>query len=151
MCIKAEEPDHMLRELNALANDDIHAWIHAAAVLDYIVESPAEGKLASQQGPLHVALVEGRKHIQELREKVRGSTRIGFKLESGIKQRDLIHRAVAQIEHSEMTAVVANRLEDLQDDTKPRGYLVDQQGSHYVLETERDLCDALRTVVERGD
>jgi len=151
LCIKAEEPDHMLRELNALANDDIHAWIHAAAVLDYIVESPAEGKLASQQGPLHVALVEGRKHIQELREKVRGSTRIGFKLESGIKQRDLIHRAVAQIEHSEMTAVVANRLEDLQDDTKPRGYLVDQQGSHYVLETERDLCDALRTVVERGD
>ena len=87
----------------------------------------------------------------ELKEKVRGSTRIGFKLETGIKQRDLIHRAVAQIEHSEMTAVVANRLEDLNDSTKPRGYLVDKQGSHFVLESLFDLCDALRTIIERGD
>lgn len=151
LCIPAENPSDMLAELKALANDDIQAWVHTAAVLDYIVESPAEGKLASQQGPLHVKLVEGAKHIQELKEKVRGSTRIGFKLETGIKQRDLIHRATAQIEHSEMTAVVANRLEDLEDTTKPRGYLVDKQGSHFVLETQFDLCDALRTIIERGD
>ncbi|MDP6224409.1 MAG: bifunctional phosphopantothenoylcysteine decarboxylase/phosphopantothenate--cysteine ligase CoaBC [Candidatus Poseidoniaceae archaeon] len=151
LCIKAEQPDRMLAELKAIANDEIHAWVHTAAVLDYIVDSPAEGKLASQQGPLQVNLVEGKKHIQELKEKVRGSTRIGFKLETGIKQRDLIHRAVAQIEHSEMTAVVANRLEDLNDSTKPRGYLVDKQGSHFVLETLFDLCDALRTIIERGD
>ena len=151
LCIPAENPSDMLAELKALANDDIHAWVHTAAVLDYIVESPAEGKLASQQGPLHVKLVEGAKHIQELKEIVRGSTRIGFKLETGIKQRDLIHRATAQIELSEMTAVVANRLEDLDDTTKPRGYLVDKQGSHFVLETQFDLCDALRTIIERGD
>jgi phosphopantothenoylcysteine decarboxylase/phosphopantothenate--cysteine ligase len=151
LCIKAEQPDLMLAELKALANDDIHAWVHTAAVLDYVVESPAEGKLASQQGPLQVNLVEGAKHIQELKEKVRGSTRIGFKLETGIKQRDLIHRATAQIEHSEMTAVVANRLEDLRDPSKPRGYLVDKQGSHFVLETQFDMCDALRTIIERGD
>ena len=151
LCIAAENPNDMLAELKALANDDIQAWVHTAAVLDYIVEAPAEGKLASQQGPLHVKLVEGAKHIQELKEKVRGSTRIGFKLETGVKQRDLIHRATAQIEHSEMTAVVANRLEDLSDTTKPRGYLVDKQGSHFVLETQFDLCDALRTIIERGD
>ena len=151
LCIKAEQPQEMLAELKALSNDDIDAWIHAAAVLDYIVESPAEGKLASQQGPLQVNLVEGQKHIQELKESVRGSTRIGFKLEAGVKQRDLIHRATAQIEHAEMTAVVANRLEDLGDSTKPRGYLVDKQGSHFVLQTQFDLCDALRTIVERGD
>ena len=151
LCIKAEQPDEMLAELKALANDEIHAWVHAAAVLDYVVEAPAEGKLASQQGPLQVNLVEGAKHIRELKEKVRGSTRIGFKLETGIKQRDLIHRAIAQIEHSEMTAVVANRLEDLGDQSKPRGYLVDKQGSHFVLETKEDLNDALRTIIERGD
>ena len=151
LCIKAEQPDEMLAELKALANDEIHAWVHAAAVLDYVVEAPAEGKLASQQGPLQVNLVEGAKHIQELKEKVRGSTRIGFKLETGIKQRDLIYRATAQIEHSEMTAVVANRLEDLGDQSKPRGYLVDKQGSHFVLQTQDDLNDALRTIIERGD
>ncbi len=151
LCISAEQPDQMLNELKALANDDIQAWVHTAAVLDYIVESPAEGKLASQQGPLQVNLVEGSKHIHELKEKVRGSTRIGFKLETGIKQSDLIHRATAQIEHSEMTAVVANRLEDIGDSSKPRAYLVDKQGSHFVLQTQFDLCDALRTIIERGD
>ena len=151
LCIKAEDPQEMLSELKALSNDSIDAWIHTAAVLDYIVENSAEGKIASQQGPLQVNLIEGPKHIQELKEKVRGTTRIGFKLEAGIKQKDLIHRATAQIEHAEMTAVVANRLEDLNDPTKPRGYLVDKQGSHFVLNTQLDLCDALRTIIERGD
>ena len=48
LCIKAEQPDEMLAELKALSNDEIHAWVHTAAVLDYVVEAPAEGKLASQ-------------------------------------------------------------------------------------------------------
>ena len=151
LCISAPQPQMMLKELMAIANDDIDAWVHTAAVLDYVVENPANGKLASQQGPLDITLIEGDKHILELKSKTIGSTRIGFKLESGIKQRDLIHRAVAQIEHSGMTAVVANRLEDLDNASKPRGYLVDKQGSHFVLENELDLCDALRTVIERGD
>ena len=81
LCIKAEQPDEMLAELKALANDDIDAWIHAAAVLDYVVESPAEGKLASQQGPLQVNLVEGAKHIQELKDEF-GDQQGGFKLET---------------------------------------------------------------------
>ena len=151
LCISAPQPQTMLKELMAIANDNIDAWVHTAAVLDYVVETPANGKLASQQGPLDITLVEGDKHILELKSKTAGSTRIGFKLESGIKQRDLIHRAVAQIEHSGMTAVVANRLEDLHDPSKPRGYLVDKQGSHFVLEHELNLCDALRTIIERGD
>ena len=143
-------PERMLSECKALANDAIDAWIHAAAVLDYVVEKPAEGKLASEQGPLTVPLVESPKHIVELQNACKGAVRIGFKLESGIKQADLIHRAVAQIQRAGMTAVVANRLEDLNRTDKPRGYLVDQQGAHFVLETEDDLCVAVQTLVERG-
>ena len=41
--------NEMLNELKALSNDQIDAWIHSAAVLDYVVDSPAEGKLASQE------------------------------------------------------------------------------------------------------
>ena len=103
----------MLKELLALSKDKIDAWIHTAAVLDYIVKNPAKGKLASQQGDLTVELVEGEKHIERLREMCKGSVRIGFKLEFGIKQKDLIFHATAQIEKAGMTAAVANRLEDL--------------------------------------
>ena len=46
--------------------------------------------------------------------------------------------------------MVANRLEDLGKADKPRGYLVDQQGAHFVLQTPRDLNDAVQTLVERG-
>ena len=77
----------MLKECKALANDHIDAWVHAAAVLDYVVQSPAEGKLASQQGSLNLSLVESQKHIMELKKACASAVRIGFKLESGIKQK----------------------------------------------------------------
>jgi phosphopantothenoylcysteine decarboxylase/phosphopantothenate--cysteine ligase len=150
LVIDTPTPEAMLAECKALTNDPIDAWIHAAAVLDYIVESPAEGKLASQQGPLQVPLIESPKHIQELEEACADAVRIGFKLESGIKQNDLIHRAVAQIQNSGMTAVIANRLEDLGSESKPRGYLVDAHGAHFVLKTSEDLNEAIQTLIERG-
>ena len=49
-----------------------------------------------------------------------------------------------------MTAVIANRLEDLGRSDKPRGYLVDEQGAHVVLNDAKDLHEAVQTIVERG-
>ena len=150
LVIKAEQPEVMLKELIALTNDEIDAWVHSAAVLDYVVNNPAKGKLASQQGALNVELVESPKHILELKEKCVGAVRIGFKLESGVKQKELVRRAVAQLEHSGMTAVIANRLEDLNRKDKPRAYLVDKSGADFTLSTMQDLCQAIQTVIERG-
>lgn len=149
LIIKAEDPNEMLQELLAIANDDIDAWVHSAAVLDYLVDSPAEGKLASQQGPLNVELKEGKKHIKELSDKCKQACRIGFKFESGIKRADLVHRAVAQIESSNMTAVIANRLEDRGNEEMPRAYLVDKNATHFPLQTQLDLCIAIQTLIER--
>ena len=149
LTISAQDPNDMLDELLAIANDDIDAWVHSAAVLDYLVNSPAEGKLASQQGPLNVELQEGKKHIKELSEKCRDACRIGFKFESGIKRADLVHRAVAQIENSNMTAVIANRLEDRGNTEMPRAYLVDKNATHFPLQSQLDLCVAIQTLIER--
>ena len=150
LILSAPEPNAMLKELQVLSKDSIHAWIHTAAVLDYLVSEPAQGKIASQQGSLNVELIEGKKHIEALRDACKDAVRIGFKLESGIKQKDLIYRATAQIEKAGMTAVIANRLEDLGDESKPRGYLVDSHGSHFVLKDTHNMCEAIRTFVERG-
>lgn len=60
------DPDEMLAELKTISRDGIDAWIHTAAVLDYVVPEQAEGKIASMQGSLDVGLVEGAKHIMEL-------------------------------------------------------------------------------------
>lgn len=151
LCIKAPTPEQMLDECLALSNDSIDVWIHTAAVLDYVVSDPVEGKIASQQGPLQITLQESKKHIFELKNRCKGALRIGFKLESGIPQKDLIYRAHAQILHSEMSAVIANRLEDIDDPNKARGYLVDEHGAHFVLQTMQDVLDAiLALITNRG-
>ncbi len=150
LVINADNPDKMLLELIALSNDEIDAWVHCAAVLDYVVDKPAEGKLASQQGPLDIKLVESSKHILELKEKCQDAVRIGFKLETGIKQKELVRRAIAQLEYAGMTAVVANRLEDLADNNRPRAYLVDSTGADFSLETIHDVCVAITTLIDRG-
>jgi len=148
--IKCPEPDSMLDELKALTKDEIDVWIHAAAVLDYVIPEPVEGKIASLQGDLNIQLKEGAKHISELKEMCSGSVRIGFKLESGIKQKDLVHRAHAQIQTAGMTATIANRMEDYGKEGMPRGWLVDSHGAHFILETETDMCDAIRSVIENN-
>ena len=148
--IKCPEPDSMLDELRALTKDGIDVWIHAAAVLDYVIPEPVEGKIASLQGDLNVQLKEGAKHISELKEMCSGSVRIGFKLESGIKQKDLVHRAHAQIQTAGMTATIANRMEDYGKEGMPRGWLVDSHGAHFILETENDMCNAIRSVIENN-
>ena len=148
--IKCPEPDSMLNELKALTKDNIDVWIHAAAVLDYVIPEPVEGKIASLQGDLNVQLKEGAKHISELKEMCDGAVRIGFKLESGIKQKDLVHRAHAQIQTAGMTATIANRMEDYGKEGMPRGWLVDSHGAHFILETENDMCNAIRSVIENN-
>ena len=148
--INCPDPDDMLAELKALAKDDINVWIHAAAVLDYVIPEPVEGKIASLQGELDIQLQEGAKHIMELKDLCKGSTRIGFKLESGIKQKDLVHRAVAQIQTSGMNATIANRIEDIGKKDMPRGWLVDTHGAHFILDTEREMCIAIRSVIENN-
>ena len=148
--IKCPEPNSMLDELKALTKDGIDVWIHAAAVLDYVIPEPVEGKIASLQGDLNVQLKEGAKHISELKEMCDGAVRIGFKLESGIKQKDLVHRAHAQIQTAGMTATIANRMEDYGKEGMPRGWLVDSHGAHFILETENDMCNAIRSVIENN-
>ena len=148
--IKCPEPNSMLDELKALTKDGIDVWIHAAAVLDYVIPEPVEGKIASLQGDLNVQLKEGAKHISELKDVCDGAVRIGFKLESGIKQKALVHRAHAQIQTAGMTATIANRMEDYGKEGMPRGWLVDSHGAHFILETENDMCNAIRSVIENN-
>ncbi|MCH1411342.1 MAG: hypothetical protein L7U48_04580 [Candidatus Poseidoniaceae archaeon] len=150
LVLRAETAPAMLDECLAVANDRLDAWVHVAAVLDYLIDDPAEGKVASGSDALQINLLPGPKHIDALRERCEGSVRIGFKLETGIKQRELVRRAVAQVERAGMTAVIANRLEDLGHSDRPRGHLVDATGADYALNTERDLVEAIRRLIERG-
>ena len=49
-----------------------------------------------------------------------------------------------------MTATIANRMEDYGKEGKPRGWLIDAHGANFVLKTEDDMCEAIRSVIENN-
>ena len=147
LIIKAPEPNEMLAELMALSKCEVDAWIHCAAVLDYVPKEPVKGKITSGSESLNVELVKTDKHIDILGEICEGAIRIGFKLEANIEAEDLIIRAKEQIERAKMNAVVANNLDYLSGD-KIRGILVKSNGEEITLANLEVLVSELRKVIE---
>jgi hypothetical protein len=48
-----------------------------------------------------------------------------------------------------MTAVIANRLEDILNPNKPRAHLIDSLGEHWALQDNAAIAKAIRTLIER--
>jgi hypothetical protein len=76
-----------------------------------------------------------------------------------VKIQDLVYRAVAQIKNAGMTAVIANRLEDIQKINKGsqedipsdlhRAHLVDSNSEHWALKDERAIVEAIEILIQR--
>ena len=133
-------PDQMLSEAKKVSeelNPDV--WIFSAAVLDYASEK-LSGKIPSGDSEISIRLTPTKKHIPEILSSSGDCISIGFKLESNIEYSDLIQRAMQQMEKYSLTAVVANRLQDLTDPESPRGWFVEPSGK--IIETPdlQSLC-----------
>ena len=145
--IRAGTPDEMLAAALVVAKESSpECWIHAAAVLDYY--APAEpGKKASGADSWELSLRPGPKHIRELSAHVDGATRIGFKLETGIKESELHERAREQIAEYGVDAVVANLMEQIRDSSTPRAHIVHSDGSVHVADDETEMCKAIDRII----
>jgi phosphopantothenoylcysteine decarboxylase/phosphopantothenate--cysteine ligase len=150
LTIHAENPNEMLSELKALTKCSIDVWIHAAAVLDYTNQNIIEGKYSSGNQKISFELTKSLKHLQELKKDIKNSFRIGFKLESNINLKELIMKATSFVEHNELDAVIANRLEDISDIEKDRAHLILRNGEHFTLSTISDLSNAIRLLIENN-
>ena len=93
------------------ARGDISAVVHAMAVLDYAPESSLETKKKSGGDFWDIRLVRTPKIISVLREIVPGAFTVGFKLEAGISDKELICRADVLLKKYGLDAVVANDLD----------------------------------------
>ena len=134
----------------ALTSPKPEVWIHAAAVLDYFHE-PLDGKKPSGEGDWTLTLSEGPKHISELSEFTDGAYRIGFKLEVDSSEDDLINRSLDQISRYGVDAVVANNLNDLQDENSPRCRIVMPDGSTSVIKDQISMCESIESLVSRHE
>ena len=81
---------------------------------------------------------------------VKGSIRIGFKLETGVSDQDLIDKAFEQISKYGLDAVIANMKEQVHDPNFPRGRVVRPDGSVKLLETYEILCAEVDSIISNS-
>ena len=87
------------------------------------------------------------KHIHELSHLVGDSIRIGFKLETGVSEEELIQKSLNQISKYGVDFVIANILEQIGDQKLPRARLVSNDGTVKVLQNEIDICLEIEKII----
>jgi phosphopantothenoylcysteine decarboxylase/phosphopantothenate--cysteine ligase len=94
--------------MKALTDTKTTCFISTAAVLDYIPSKKEDSKLASGKSSLSIDLIPTKKIIEEARKKYKDLFIVGFKVESGISEKELESRAKAKIDAGTCNLVVAN-------------------------------------------
>ena len=125
-----KDPESMLSQLLDISQSDNppDTWIFSAAVLDYTVVNPIIEKIKSGQENFSIELQKSDKHIDIISKSRKNDLKIGFKLESGFTQPELIESAQNSLKNNGLDAVIANHLENVKDGPI-RAFWVDAKGT----------------------
>ncbi|MCK5150883.1 MAG: bifunctional phosphopantothenoylcysteine decarboxylase/phosphopantothenate--cysteine ligase CoaBC [Candidatus Thorarchaeota archaeon] len=105
--IRVETTDEMLDAVTEEIDKDSTVFISSAAVLDYIPSEVEEGKRPSGE-EFEIKLKPTPKIINEVRGKYKDLFIVGFKVESGVTDKELEARARMKIDSDICNLVVAN-------------------------------------------
>ncbi|MFX1264927.1 MAG: bifunctional phosphopantothenoylcysteine decarboxylase/phosphopantothenate--cysteine ligase CoaBC [Promethearchaeota archaeon] len=106
---KVETPDEMLSSVTEiLTNSRTDVFISTAAVLDYVPSKMVDSKIPSGTPDLSINLKPTVKIIDTVRKKHKRLFIVGFKVESGVTDKELEKRAKTKIESGVCDLVVAN-------------------------------------------
>jgi len=104
-----------------------------AAISDFTVEKPVKGKIPSDSDRLALTLKRAPKVIGS----IKASCVVGFKLEANVSVEELKERAKARMKSGKMSAIVANRIEDMTDESST-AYFIDRSGRSVELKGGRE-------------
>lgn len=128
----------LIKKLSAARFDII---IHSAAVSDFSPASVRRGKISSSSG-CNLRLIALPKITSDLKKLNPAARLVMFKLESGIRDKELVKRAVLAGKKSGADLVVANRL-------KPyKAFIIDKLGGRIALGSKGALINKLVKVLE---
>lgn len=102
-----EVSDTLRRELRRRSCD---AVIHAMAVLDFQAERAGQGKTPTRRGAWRLNLVPTPKIISQIKKWAPQTLLVGFKLEVGVSQAELLRRARRLLRESHADFILANQL-----------------------------------------
>ena len=112
----------------AAAEGGFGAFVHAMAVLDYIPERRIESKRPSDSASWDMRLVRTPKVTALIRSLLPDALGVGFKLETGVGEEELVRRALASLDAHGLDLVVANDL-DAVGSERHEAVLVEPTGS----------------------
>lgn len=120
-------PELMERVREELEETNYHVIIHAMAVLDYVPEASREEKVPSGREEWQIRLVKTPKVIKMMRRLAPQAFLVGFKLEVGSREEELIDIAHRSLLANKADLVVANDLLQIERGNHV-GYLVNPEG-----------------------
>lgn len=129
---------------------DVSAIIHAMAVLDYVPETKLPSKKPSDEDIWDVRFVKTPKVIRIIRELMPSVFTVGFKLESGVADTELITRGRRFLEKYALNLVVANdsdRVSSYQHEAvflEPDGTVIKQ------AHTKEEIAEYLAEYIEHA-
>ena len=124
-----------------------NAIIHAMAVLDYIPEKQSRGKISSNQDKLIVTFVKTPKVIKLIRNLWPQTFLVGFKLEVGLSDAELIARAYTSLQENRADLVVANNQNEIAGG-KHYAYLINPKKEiESRCETKQEIACALMNLI----
>jgi phosphopantothenoylcysteine decarboxylase/phosphopantothenate--cysteine ligase len=131
--------DAVLQALNEKKADSLVA---AAAVSDYIPAKVTESKIPSGKESLTLDLVPTRKIIDEARKKHKTLFIVGFKVESGLTEKELEKRARIKIDSGICDLVVAN-------DEQKKGAAFGSDTNEVLIVGPKDFVEAVPLASKR--
>ena len=144
---RAEKPDEMLSiALEIAETEKPDAWIHAAAILDY-VPKPIDGKKPSGNNTWDIQLIKSPKHIKELMPFTQESIRIGFKLETDKSENELIIKSQEMMKKYNLAAVVGNFMNETRDLEGIRCRIIYPDGNIEYIENNLIMAVAIERII----
>lgn len=144
--------DDLLNAVDGISErDDIGAVVHAMAVLDYTPVSPSlDVKRKSLDTYWNISLVQSPKITPILRAGLPDAYFIGFKLEAGVNENELVMRATQSLEKYGLDAVVANDLNDVSSG-RHRALVIGPENKILArCDTKADIARAIADLIEKA-
>ena len=117
-----------------------------ASISDYAPDKAFKGKMPSDKESLSLVL----KKTEKVIDSIDADMIIGFKLEVGTTVDELKEAARARMSASQMAAIIANRLEDVKDDTSRVFMLIKSGGETELYGTREDIARGIIAQIAKG-
>ena len=141
-----------LTNLLADPTQNFHAIIHAMAVSDYKVKNPLLfGKISSDADELTLTLQKTPKIISTLRTLAPNAVIVGFKLTSGLDEKDIISTGHRLLTTNNCDFVLANDTKNLSPEGH-KGWLIQKDKSFTTHHGKKEIAENIaRAVLEKLD